>query len=1198
MKRRLLSALLTLLLTLGALSFGSYASPTELPAPGDDEPSIYIDPEYGVFIADDSDYCDSVPADLAESENAKGTFSLWSLENSVWLDALEYTGYPVQKIHDAGYLFNTDTNGWYGNYTYKLWKGIGTDESAWTFKSYRPKNYAEAISAWSQSNVSGSLARMASVASAGGTEGLFYKGYAPSTITFGSHTSGAGVAYKSGSSAVMEKPSDWKKEYIKTDQGFSVQRGIVCASMATYVYFNYLPTVKSWTKLGINNNWHYKTTSTPVTNAGLRLPYAYNNGSLMVAYNSCTCLDLAFSHSSWASYVDTGTCTNQTQMISALNQAVPGTVLLFRYGEVENGEFITPDPLAHAAVYLGKWNGTHFVLQTASIRGPEIQTVDTRLVRDDPPLLSRYILPPPFLRVKLTSGDKDTLSGVSVTVTYTNPGASAATWTGKSVRRTDRDGKAYGEVLMPMCYLKENASVTVSASKSGVSFPNGNTAKIQKVQHGENLVELTCSQAGKAVITVTASDISSHTYQFTLTNTVTGAVRTAESKPDGTIRVTDDGPCTSDKTAFLLNDGTYRLTEVEPGRFAPAPITVTEVASDGTRTKLGSYSAKVLAQNSSDPKSYTTPAFKTSVLNKGGYLEITVANQHPSIPSGNLTGSDGTHKVPYSRCAAFRDQVTVKNLVPGHVYLLRDYLVDLETGQRLMKDGKVLYFHTGNFTADATQMNLELNFTADTRAYSGKKLAVQEYLFDRTLDMRVTQYPLLDDAARQVTVGTPQTGKVAITVTASDISSHTYQFTLTDTATGKVRTAESKSDGKIRVTDSGASTSDKTAFLLKDGTYRLTEVEPGRFAPAPITVTEVAPDGTKTVLGTYSAKVLAQNSSDPKSYTTPAFKTSVLNEGGYLEITVANQQPSVLSGNLTGSTGTHEVPASRAAAIRDRATVKNLVPGHVYLLRDYLVDLETGKRLMKDGKEIYFHTGNFTATATQMNLEVNFTVDTRAYSGKKLAVQEYLFDRTLDMRVTQYALLTDTARQVLVNPALPIGNPFVDVPDNAWFTDSVLWAWNWEITEGINATHFGPGLICTRAQAVTFLWRANGCPKPKTSTNPFTDVPKNAYYTDAVLWASETGVTNGVSANRFAPNEQVNRAEFVTFLWRAAGKPNPKAGNNPFEDVAADSWYGKAVLWAVERGITKGVTNTSFCPEQVCTRAEVVTFLCRSAQAK
>ena len=935
MKRRYLSALLILLLTLGALSLGSYASPTEMPGTGEDEPSIYIDPEYGVFIADDSDYCDSVQADLAESENAKGTFSLWSLENSVWLDALEYTGYPVQRIHDAGYLFDTDTNGWYGKYTYKLWKGIGTDETKWTFKTNRPKNYAEAVSAWSQSNVSGSLVRMASVASAGGTEGLFYKGYAPSTITFGSHTSGAGVAYKSGSSAVMEKPSDWKKEYIKTDQGFSVQRGIVCASMASYVYFNYLPTVKNWTKLGINNNWHYKTTSYPVTNAGLRLPYAYNNGSPMVVYNSCTCLDWAFSHSSWASYVDTGTCTNQVEMITALNQAVPGTILLFKYGEVENGEFITPDPLAHAAVYLGKWNGTHFVLQTASIRGPEIQTVDTRLVRDDPPLLSRYILPPPFLRVKLTSSDKDTLSDVSVTVTYTNPGASAATWTGKSVRRTDRDGKAYGEVLMPMCYLKENASVTVSASKSGVSFPNGNTVKIQKVQHGENLVELKSSLAGKAVITVSASDIDIHTYQFTLTETKTGTVRTAESKSNGKIRVTDGGACTSDKTAFLLGNGSYRLTEVEPGRFAPSNIKVTEVAPDGTRTLLGSYSAKTLAKNSSDPKSYATPVFKTSVLNKGGYLEIKVTNRHPSIPSGNLTGSTGTHEVPYSRCAAIRDQVTVKNLVPGHVYLLRGYLVDLETGERLKKNGNAIYVQTGNFTANAVQMTMELNFT----------------------------------------------------------------------------------------------------------------------------------------------------------------------------------------------------------------------------------------------------------------------VDTRNYTGKKLAVQEYLFDRTLNMRVTQYALLDDTARQVLVNPALPSGNPFVDVPDDAWFTESVLWAWNGEVTEGIDATHFGPGLICTRAQAVTFLWRAKGCPKPSTSTVPFTDVPKNAYYTEAVLWASETGVTNGVSANKFAPNEQVNRAEFVTFLWRAADKPNPKAGNNPFEDVTADTWYETAVLWAVERGITKGVTNTRFCPEQVCTRAQVVTFLCRSAQA-
>ena len=149
------------------------------------------------------------------------------------------------------------------------------------------------------------------------------------------------------------------------------------------------------------------------------------------------------------------------------------------------------------------------------------------------------------------------------------------------------------------------------------------------------------------------------------------------------------------------------------------------------------------------------------------------------------------------------------------------------------------------------------------------------------------------------------------------------------------------------------------------------------------------------------------------------------------------------------------------------------------------------------------------------------------------------------------------------------------------------------ITNGTDETHFSPLNICNRAQVVTFLWRAAGCPEPESTENPFVDVPETEFYYKAVLWAVENGITNGVDATHFAPNTDCNRAQIVTFLWRAAGRPEPTSTNNPFEDVPEGEFYYDAVLWAVENGITNGMDATHFGPGQDCNRAQVVTFLYR-----
>ena len=173
--------------------------------------------------------------------------------------------------------------------------------------------------------------------------------------------------------------------------------------------------------------------------------------------------------------------------------------------------------------------------------------------------------------------------------------------------------------------------------------------------------------------------------------------------------------------------------------------------------------------------------------------------------------------------------------------------------------------------------------------------------------------------------------------------------------------------------------------------------------------------------------------------------------------------------------------------------------------------------------------------------------------------------------------------------------PFADVAGGAYYYDAVLWAVNHEpqITNGTDAAHFSPDRTCTRGQVVTFLWRAVGEPEPASTANPFTDVKEGQYFYKAVLWAVEQGVTKGVSPTAFGPDRGCTRGQVVTFLWRAEGQPEPAAADNPFTDVKEGQYYYKAVLWAVEQGITKGTGPDKFSPDATCTRGQIVTFLYR-----
>ena len=171
--------------------------------------------------------------------------------------------------------------------------------------------------------------------------------------------------------------------------------------------------------------------------------------------------------------------------------------------------------------------------------------------------------------------------------------------------------------------------------------------------------------------------------------------------------------------------------------------------------------------------------------------------------------------------------------------------------------------------------------------------------------------------------------------------------------------------------------------------------------------------------------------------------------------------------------------------------------------------------------------------------------------------------------------------------------PFTDVPADAYFRDAVEWAVGEGITGGTSATTFSPYNVCTRAQAVTFLWRADGSPKPESARSPFTDVKAGSYYYDAVLWAVEQGITSGTTPTTFSPDATCTRGQIVTFLYHSWGDPEVETRAS-FRDVPAGAYYAEPVNWAADWGVTGGTSATTFSPNAFCTRAQIVTFLYRS----
>ena len=309
-------------------------------------------------------------------------------------------------------------------------------------------------------------------------------------------------------------------------------------------------------------------------------------------------------------------------------------------------------------------------------------------------------------------------------------------------------------------------------------------------------------------------------------------------------------------------------------------------------------------------------------------------------------------------------------------------------------------------------------------------------------------------------------------------------------------------------------------------------------------------------------------------------------EGARIYYTTDGSDPTADSTLYTGAFTLTESATVKAIAVKDGCPASEIVTATFTKAEPAaapVIDPNggtfTGEQMVTitcetEGARIYYTTDGSDPTA-----------DSTLYTGA--------FTLTASATVKAVAVKDGCPASEIVTATFTKSKPaivFDDVAKDAWYYDAVQWAVGAGVTEGTGNNHFSPNMICTRAQAVMFLWNAAGNPTPKTTDNPFVDVSENAYYYQAMLWAAGEGITEGTGNNCFSPNMVVTRSQIVSFLYRYAGSPAVENAAS-FADVPATAYYADAVAWAMAEGVTEGTGNNCFSPLRDCTRAEMVCFL-------
>ena len=507
-------------------------------------------------------------------------------------------------------------------------------------------------------------------------------------------------------------------------------------------------------------------------------------------------------------------------------------------------------------------------------------------------------------------------------------------------------------------------------------------------------------------------------------------------------------------------------------------------------------------------------------------------------------------------------------------------------------------------TFDAGRLNAGYTSTTDTLLLTFTCTVNADATGDQTVTLQIdTWYEQDDDLTDiQYTITPAIVTVTAAPTPATGISLNKDELTLTAGATETLTATVTPSD----TTDTVAWSSNKPEVATVDSTGKVTAVAPGeatitakageQSASCAVTVNEATPtpvpvasiELNKTALTlevgkneTLTATVKPDNAEDKTVTWTSSDETVATVENGKVT--------AVKAGTATITAKAGEQSASCAVTVKNSDSGSSGGGGGGSSVTTYAITV-------KDAKN-----GDVSANRKSASKGTTITLTVAPDKGYVLDDITVLDSKDKEIKLTEKGgkfTFTMPASKVTVQATFKaeapvIDHPFTDVPEGSYYEDAVIWAVDKGITGGTSATTFTPDGICTRAQAVTFLWRAAGSPAPKSSAMPFTDVKAGSYYYDAVLWAVEQGITKGTSDTAFSPNASCTRAQIVTFLWRANGSP-AVSGNSAFTDVAADAYYAAAVTWAEKNGVTGGIGNGLFGSGNNCTRAQIVTFLYRA----
>lgn len=344
------------------------------------------------------------------------------------------------------------------------------------------------------------------------------------------------------------------------------------------------------------------------------------------------------------------------------------------------------------------------------------------------------------------------------------------------------------------------------------------------------------------------------------------------------------------------------------------------------------------------------------------------------------------------------------------------------------------------------------------------------------------------------------------------------------------------------------------------------------------------------VLSADGSKTLAKVENGQVTYLDDTVTELVLadTDGGALYIPTAANYRVQCDGSMMMETSEHITYLSGQGlnAVLDmqnnKVTLKGMQTGDATVLLSNLADSDEEIEAVEiSGELVKDQTVSFTLNSSDKLV----TTGENYWKDPEVQVLEETFTNVPQVDLSTTLDLTDWDKP----------QAFADIPSNAYYADAVQWAVEQGITTGTSSTSFSPDEPCTRAQVVTFLWRALGLDElsSRSTENPFRDVPSGAYYRDPVLWAAENGITTGTSATTFSPDDACTRAQVVTFLWRVDFPPKYYDAGQSFRDVRVSDYYWYPVQWAVERNITTGTSATTFSPNETCTRAQVVTFLYR-----